>query len=48
MNSSASESWVVTPNIGNILHFHTKEDSINSGEAISAILKTSFTLQHTI
>lgn len=48
INGSASESWVVAPNIGNILGFHIREYSINSGQAISVILKMSFTLQNTI
>lgn len=48
INSSAFESLVVTPNIGNILGFHTREHSINLGQAISAILQISFTLWNTI
>lgn len=48
INSSASESWVVTPDIGNILGFHTREYSINLGQAISTMLQISFTLWNTI
>lgn len=48
INSSASESWVVAPDIGNILGFHPRKYSINSGQALSAILKSSFTSQNTI
>lgn len=48
INSAASESWVVVPSIGNILGFHSREYSVNSGQAISALLKTSLTLQNTI
>lgn len=34
ISSSTSESWVVTPNIGNILGFHAREHSIILGQAI--------------
>lgn len=48
INSSASESWVVTLDLGNILGFHIREYSINLGQAIFTILQIFFTLWNTI